>query len=108
MGKIKFEHLATAGVKTSNSIDESRVYDIEARVNIADSTVVRSIEEGIVKRENITVCTFNQYGSESLNTNFQGVSDIMAMCTILQAVDAFSKEVHEKVAEGNAVVLVNE
>jgi hypothetical protein len=33
------------------------------------------------------------------------VGDIMVMCGILQAVDAFINEVAQKVAEGNSVIL---
>ena len=105
MSKIKFEKLTSAGIKTTNAVDEERLYSIEAQVNIKDSNVLKSIEGGYVRKDGVTLCTFSKYGNDNLNTNFQNVSDIMVMCGILQAVDAFIGEVAQKVAEGNSVVL---
>lgn len=105
MSKIKFEKLTSAGIKTTNALDESRLYNIEAQVNIKDSNVLKSIEGGYVRKDGITLCTFSKYGNDNLNTNFQNVGDIMVMCGILQAVDAFIGEVTQKVTEGNSVVL---
>lgn len=105
MSKVKFEKLTSAGIKTTNSVDESRTYEIEARVNIKDGNVLKSIEEGYVRKNGMTMCTFGKYGNDNLNTNFQNVGDIMVMCGILQAVDAFIGEVTQKVTEGNSVIL---
>lgn len=105
MSKIKFEKLTSAGIKTTNAVDESRTYNIEAQVNIKDSNVLKSIEGGYVRKDGITLCTFSKYGNDNLNANFQNVGDIMVMCGILQAVDAFIGEVAQKVTEGNSVVL---
>lgn len=105
MSKIKFEKLTSAGIKTTNALDESRAYNIEAQVNIKDSNVLKSIEGGYVRKDGITLCTFSKYGNDNLNTNFQNVSDIMVMCGILQTVDAFINEVTQKVTEGNSIAL---
>lgn len=105
MSKVKFEKLTSAGIKTTNALDESRTYSIEANVNIKDGNVLKSIEAGYVRKNGMTMCTFSKYGNDNLNTNFQNVGDIMVMCGILQAVDAFIGEVTQKVSEGNSVVL---
>lgn len=105
MSKVKFEKLTSAGIKTTNALDESRTYSIEANVNIKDGNVLKSIEGGYVRKDGRTLCTFGKYGNDNLNTNFQNVSDIMVMCGILQAVDAFINEVAQKVTDGNSVVL---
>lgn len=105
MSKIKFENLNEAVVKTSNSVDTERVYDIEANVRITNSTEVRNLDSGIVKKEGTVVCTFSKYSEGQLNTNFQNVGDIMEMCTILQAINSFVIDVTSEVANGTAIVL---
>lgn len=105
MSKIKFENLNEAVVKTSNSVDTERVYDIEANVRITNSTEVRNLDSGIVKKEGTVVCTFSKYAEGQLNTNFQNVGDIMEMCTILQAINSFVIDVTEEVGNGTAIVL---
>lgn len=105
MSKIKFENLNEAVVKTSNSVDTERVYDIEANVRITNSTEVRNLDSGIVKKEGTVVCTFSKYSEGQLNTNFQNVGDIMEMCTILQAINSFVIDVASEVANGTAIVL---
>lgn len=105
MDKIKFENLNEAVVKTSNSVDTERVYDIEANVRIMDSTKVQSLDGGLVKKEGNVVCTFSKYAEGQLNTNFQNVGDIMEMCAILQAINSFVIDVASEVANGTAIVL---
>lgn len=105
MSKIKFENLKEAVVKTSNSVDTERVYDIEANVRIVDSTRVQSVDGGFVKKDGKTVCTFSTYSEGQMNTNFQNVSDVMEMCAILQAISGFMAEVTEEVANGTAVIV---
>lgn len=105
MSKIKFESLSEATVKTNNSVDTEKVYDIEANVRIVESTKVSSIDGGRVTKGGKTVCTFSTYNQGQMNTNFQNVADVMEMCTILQDINAFVVEVTEEVANGTAVVL---
>ena len=105
MSKIKFENLNEAVVKTSNSVDTERVYDIEANVRITNSTNVSNLDSGIVKKEGTVVCTFSKYSEGQLNTNFQNVGDIMEMCTILQAINSFVIDVTSEVANGTAIVV---
>ena len=105
MNKIKFEKLNEAVVKTNNSVDTERVYEIEANVRIVDSTRVQSVDGGFVKKDGKAVCTFSTYSEGQMNTNFQNVSDVMEMCAILQAVNTFVVNVTEEVAKGTAIVL---
>lgn len=105
MSKIKFEKLTSAGIKTTNAVDEERLYNIEAQINVKDGNVLKSIEGGYVRKDGMTICTFSKYGNDNLNTNFQNVGDIMVMCGILQAVGAFIDEVTQKVVEGNSIAL---
>lgn len=105
MSKVKFEKLTSAGIKTTNALDEERLYNIEAQINIKDGNVLKSIEGGYVRKDGFTLCTFSKYGNDNLNTNFQNVSDIMVMCGILQAVGDFINEVTLKVMEGNSIAL---
>lgn len=105
MAKIKFENLKEAVVKTSNSVDTERVYDIEANVRIVDSIRVQSVDGGFVKKDGKTVCTFSTYSEGQMNTNFQNVSDVMEMCAILQVISGFMAEVTEEVANGTAVIV---
>lgn len=104
MNKIKFENLNEAVVKTSNSVDTDRVYDIESNVRIM-GTKVQSFDSGAIKKGESVVCFFSKYSEGQLNTNFQNVGDIMEMCAILQAINTFVVDVTEEVAKGTAVVL---
>lgn len=104
MNRIKFENLNEAVVKTSNSVDTDRVYDIESNVRIM-GTKVQSFDSGTVKKGESVVCFFSKHSEGQLNTNYQNVGDIMEMCAILQAINAFVVDVTEEVAKGTAVVL---
>lgn len=105
MNKIKFEKLNEAVVKTNNSVDTERVYDVESNVRIFGENKVQSFDGGFVKKGDNIVCTFSKYTEGQLNTNFQNVGDIMEMCAILQAINTFVVDVTEEVAKGTAVVL---
>lgn len=105
MSKIKFEKLNEAVVKTNNSVDTERVYDVESNVRILGTDKVQSFDGGLVKKGDNIVCTFSKYAEGQLNTNFQNVADIMEMCEILQAINTFVVNVTEEVAKGTAIVL---
>lgn len=105
MNRIKFEKLNEAVVKTNNSVDTERVYDVESNVRILGENKVQSFDGGLVKKGDNIVCTFSKHATEQLNTNFQNVGDIMEMCAILQAINTFVVDVTEEVAKGTAIVL---
>lgn len=105
MNKIKFEKLNEAVVKTNNSVDTERVYDVESNVRILGENKVQSFDGGLVKKGDNIVCTFSKHQEGQLSNNFQNVTDIMEMCSILQAINTFVVDVTEEVANGTAVVL---
>lgn len=105
MNKIKFEKLNEAVVKTNNSVDTERVYDVESNVRIFGENKVQSFDGGVVKKDDNIVCTFSKHQEGQLSNNFQNVTDIMEMCAILQAINTFVVNVTEEVAKGTAVVL---
>ena len=105
MNKNKFEKLNEAVVKTNNSVDTERVYDVESNVRIMNENKVQSFDGGLVKKGGNIVCTFSKYAEGQLNTNFQNVGDVMEMCAILQSINSFVVDVAEEVAKGTAVVL---
>lgn len=105
MNRIKFEKLNEAVVKTNNSVDTEKVYDVESNVRILGENKVQSFDSGTVKKGESVVCFFSKYSEGQLNTNFQNVGDIMEMCAILQAINTFVVDVTEEVAKGTAVVL---
>ena len=105
MNKIKFEKLNEAVVKTNNSVDTERVYDVESNVRTLGADKVQSFDGGLVKKDDNIVCTFSKYAEDQLNTNFQNVGDVMEMCAILQSINSFVVDVAEEVAKGTAVVL---
>ena len=105
MNKIKFEKLNEAVVKTNNSVDTERVYDVESNVRIFGENKVQSFDGGLVKKDGNIVCTFSKHAAGQMNTNFQNVGDVMEMCTILQAINTFVLGAIEEVEKGTAVVL---
>lgn len=105
MSKVKFQNLNEAVVKTDNSVDTEKAYDIEANVRITNSTKVSNFDSGRVEKDGTIVCTFSKYNEGQMNTNFQNVSDVMEMCTILQAINSFVVDVTDEVANGTAITL---
>lgn len=100
--KVAFQTLKSATVKTNNSVDETRVYDIEADVQIMDKTT-GSFNNGIVKSNDTVLATFNHYGVNNLNINYQGV-DAEGQCAICTAVNAFVGNVREYVQTNPLVI----
>ena len=105
MDKIKFEKLNEAVVKTSNSVDTERMYDVESNVRIFGENKVQSFDGGLVKKDGNIVCTFSKHQAGQLNANFQNVGDVMEQCAILQAINTFVLGAIEEVEKGTAVVL---
>jgi catabolite regulation protein CreA len=105
MNKIKFENLNEAVVKTSNSVDTERVYDVESNVRIFGENKVKSFDGGSVKKDGNIVCTFSKHQAGQLNANFQNVGDVMEQCAILQAINTFVLGVIEEVEKGTVFVL---
>lgn len=97
MKKVDFTKLNSANVTAENSVDETKKYDITARVNISENKV-NSVDSGRVVKEGVEVATFSKWGENQLNVNFNGV-DVMEMCSILTEVNSFYNNVVEKVED---------
>ena len=97
MKKVDFTKLNSANVTADNSVDETKKYDITARVNISENKV-NSVDSGRVVKEGVEVATFSKWGENQLNVNFNGV-DVMEMCSILTEVNSFYNNVVEKVED---------
>ena len=79
----------------NNLNDESRAYDIEANVNVADGNVT-NVDSGNVRKNGFQVANFNWWGENHLNIVYQGVN-VEERNAINEAVDAFINEVKESV-----------
>lgn len=76
-----------------NANDGSRVYAIQANVNIIEGKM-DSTDNGIVYKQDDIVANFNSWGSNNLNITYQGVS-VEERNEVNIAVDAFINEVKE-------------
>ena len=79
----------------NNLNDDSRVYDIEANINIADG-VINNVDSGVVKKNGVRVANFNWWDENRLNITYQGV-DVAERNDINVAVDTFVKEVKNEI-----------
>lgn len=96
MEKVKSVKLNSANVKYDNSVDTERVYDIEANANLNDNKMV-SMDGGVVKKSTVVVASFSMYGDNRLNINFQNIDDQTEMCSILNAINEFIKNVERSI-----------
>lgn len=93
--KVDFTKLNSANVSANNSVDESRVYDITANVNVNENKV-SNIDNGRVSKNGVEVASFSKWGENNSNKSFYGVSD-EEQCVILNEINAFCRNVNEKV-----------
>lgn len=98
MSKIKYEALNSANVKVNNSGDLERVYSIEANANVNNLNEVSNIDNGVVKKDGEQKATFNVWGDNSLNISFYNATS-EEQCTIINAVNAFIKDLKSHVAD---------
>lgn len=98
MSKIKYEALNSANVKANNSSDLSKVYDIEANANVTQNNVVSNIDSGRVSLDGVEKASFNSWGDNMLNISYSNV-DSEEQCTIINAVNAFIKDLKSHVAD---------
>lgn len=87
--------LNSANVRYNNANDESRVFDIEANVNIQRQNV-NGFESGVIKKEDVQIATFSMWG-ENLSPSFQGLS-ATEMCAVLMDINDFIESVKANVA----------
>ena len=98
MSKIKYEALNSANVKVNNSGDLERVYSIEANANVNNLNEVSNIDNGVVKKDAEQKATFNVWGDSSLNISFYNATSD-EQCAVINAVNAFIKDVKSHVAD---------
>lgn len=103
MTKVKFTAVQSATVRMDNSSDESKVFDIEAKVNIgADGSVV-SVDNGIVKKDSVNVGGFSSYSPTNMSMNYNGVEE-SEQVTILTSVNEFVATVREYFTEHQVTI----
>ena len=93
--KVEFTKLNSANVSVDNLVDETRVYDINAKANLNEGNLT-SIDSGSVKKDDVQVATFSMW-SNSLTPSFTGVTDVMEMCAILTAITTFIADTKAKI-----------
>lgn len=93
--KVDFTKLNSVNVSANNSVDESKVYDITANVNVNENKV-SNIDNGRVSKNGVEVASFSKWGENNSNKSFYGVSD-EEQCIILNEINAFCRNVNEKV-----------
>lgn len=101
--KVAYEKLVKATVRVNNSVDESKVYDIEAEAEISNG-FVGNINSGKVRKDGSEVATFNSYGNENLSIN-HNVGDKQEQCEITAAVNTFIADTKAKIATAQPVSL---
>lgn len=91
MSKINFSALDSARVTADNSLDTSKVYDIEATVHVGGS-VVHSMDVGKVKKDGKNVASFSAWGENNFTINFTDVNE-QSMRDILDEISVFRANV---------------
>lgn len=101
--KVAYEKVVRATIRVNNSVDASKVYDIEADAEV-NNGVVNNINSGTVKKDGSQVATFNSYGNENLSIN-HNVGEKQEQCEITAAVNTFITNTKAKVATAQSVSL---
>nr|DAD81689.1 MAG TPA: hypothetical protein [Myoviridae sp. ct9Ns12] len=101
--KVAYEKVVRATIRVNNSVDASKVYDIEADAEV-NNGVVNNINSGTVKKDGSQVATFNSYGNENLSIN-HNVGERQEQCEITAAVNTFITDTKAKVATAQSVSL---
>lgn len=91
MKKVYFTKINSANVAVNNLVDETKVYNISANINLNDNEL-NSIDSGFVMKDGVQVATFSMW-SNSLTPSFQNVTDPMEMCNILMAITTFIADI---------------
>ena len=89
--KVEFTKMNSANVSVDNLVDESRVYDINAKANLNEGNL-QSVDSGVVTKEGVQVATFSMW-SNNLTPSFHNVADVMEMCAILTSITTFVSDI---------------
>ena len=94
--KVSFKELRNASIFVDNSVDTSKVYDIESNVNIGVGKQVQSYDSGNVRKSGNQVAIFSCYGGRgSLSISFMQTEEQVDQVAILEAINAFMDNVEE-------------
>lgn len=88
--------LNSANVRYNNANDETRIYNIEANVNISEG-VATSGDSGEVTKNDIRIASFNYWDNNHLNITFYGVS-AEEQCVINGLINDFISAVNSAVS----------
>lgn len=71
-------------LNVTNSPDADRTADISAFVRYSNENTVEGIDSGTVIKDGVMIATFNRWGEDSLNVNFQGQADKATTLAIIE------------------------
>lgn len=94
MGKVSYVALNSANVKITNENDSTKVYNIEAFVNVNTNKEVSSIDNGRVIKNGTEVASFNSWSDNMLNVGYQNI-ELAEQCTVLEAIHGFISDVKD-------------
>ena len=87
MKKVDFTKLNSANISVDNLVDESRVYDINAKANLNDGNL-QSVDSGVVKKGEAVVATFSMWSNEQ-NVSYKSALTREEKCDVTFAIDDF-------------------
>lgn len=91
MKKVNFTKLNSANIAVNNLADETKVYNINANINL-NNDELSSIDSGFVVKDDVQVATFSMW-IDSLTPSFQNTNNPEEMCAILMAITSFIADV---------------
>ena len=100
MKKVDFTKLNSANISVDNLVDESRKYDINARVNLNDGNL-QSVDSGVVKKGEVVVATFSMWSNEQ-NVSYKGTLIREEKCDVTFAIDDFIADTKSEI-ENNPI-----
>ena len=87
MKKVDFTKLNSANISVGNLVDETRTYDIEARINLNDGKL-QSVDNGVVTKEGNIVATFYMSTYEQ-SVSYKSALTREEKCAVTFAIDDF-------------------
>ena len=103
MEKVSYKVLKSAVVVIDNSADESREYEISAKVAVEEDKVVGSIEDGVLRTiveegEGAILCKFSR-GKWDGHTSYGYFADGISHWPIVKIIEEFVASMRAKVGE---------
>ena len=103
MEKVSYKVLKSAVVVIDNSADESREYEISAKVGVEEGKIVGGIDDGVLRTiveegEGTILCKFNR-GKWDGHTNYGYFADGISHWPIVKVIEEFVASIRAKVGE---------